>query len=56
MGKVNNILEQRLKKGNKSSKMAALAKQSASGNLTSFSGIFSAVELTETEKNKMTGC
>jgi len=50
MGKVNTLLSERLKKGDQSSKMAAMAKQSASGNLTSFSGIFSVTELSEKER------
>lgn len=51
MSNVKNILSQRLqqKKGSPS-KMAALAKQSSDGNLTSFSGIFSVVELNAQEK------
>ena len=43
MAKVNSILDQRMKKPSNTSKMAAMAKQSATGNLTSFSGIFSVV-------------
>lgn len=50
MSDVNTLLTQRLKKGNQSSKMAALAKQSANGNLTSFAGIFSLSELSSNEK------
>lgn len=49
MSNVNTLLNERLKKGDQS-KMAALAKQSASGNLTSFSGIFSFSELNDQEK------
>lgn len=49
---INSLLNQRLKKGDQS-KMAALAKQSANGNLTSFSGIFSVSELNEHEKNTL---
>lgn len=50
MGKVNALLNERLKKTDNSSKMAAMARQSASGNLTSFSGVFSVAELSENEK------
>jgi Uncharacterised protein family (UPF0137) len=50
MAKVNSILDQRMKKPSNTSKMAEMAKQSASGNLTSFSGIFSIVELSTQEK------
>ena len=51
MGDVNTLLNQRLKKGEQTpNKMAALARQSASGNLTSFSGIFSVTDLSDTEK------
>lgn len=50
MGNVNSILDQRMKKPSNTSKMAALAKQSATGNLTSFSGVFSVAELSAKEK------
>ena len=53
MGKVNSILDQRMKKPSNTSKMAAMAKQSATGNLTSFSGIFSVVELSDKEKETL---
>jgi hypothetical protein len=49
-GDINVLLNERLKKGPPSSKMAAMANQSANGNLTSFSGIFSVVELSLSEK------
>lgn len=48
---LNDVLNERLKKGVNSSKMTALAKQSAKGNLTSFSGIFNPSELNVHEKN-----
>lgn len=51
MSHVNNLISERLKKNSRTSKMSALAKQSASGNLTSFSGIFSVSDLSEKEKN-----
>lgn len=50
MSNVNSMISERLNKNSQTSKMAALAKQSASGNLTSFSGIFSVSELSEREK------
>lgn len=50
MGKVNALLNERLKKTDNTSKMAAMARQSANGNLTSFSGVFSFAELSENEK------
>ncbi len=51
MGNVNELLNQRLKKkGDPSPKMAAMAHQSAHGELTSFSGLFSISELNEFEK------
>lgn len=51
MSNVNAILNERLKRGDQSSKMAAMAKQSANGNLTSFAGVFSVIELSEQEKS-----
>jgi hypothetical protein len=51
MGNVNALLSKRLKKNEKSSKMAEMAKQSATGNLNTFSGLFSVVDLNENEKN-----
>lgn len=51
MSNVNALLSLRLKKGEQSSKMAEMAKQSANGNLTSFAGMFSVSELNEHEKN-----
>lgn len=50
MANINAILNQRTKKSDQSSKMAAMAKQSATGNLTSFAGVFSVTELSEKEK------
>lgn len=50
MGKMNVLLNERLKKNDSTSKMAAMAKQSANGNLTSFSGVFSITELSLNEK------
>lgn len=50
MSNVNELLSQRLKKGDHSSKMAEMAKKSANGNLTSFTGVFSISELNISEK------
>lgn len=50
MANIHSILNERVKKSSQSSKMAAMAKQSATGNLTSFSGVFSVVDLSEKEK------
>jgi len=51
MSKVNALLTQRLRKTDSSSKMAAMAQQSANGHLSSFSGLFSISELSEREKS-----
>lgn len=51
MGNVNNLLSERLNKKANTKKMAEMAKRSADGSLTSFSGIFNIVELNEGEKN-----
>lgn len=57
MSQMNNLLALRTKKGEKNndsqSKMSEMAKQSASGNLTSFSGIFSIVELNTKEREAL---
>ncbi len=54
MANVNKLLEERLKKGGASdSKASALAKRSASGNLTGFAGIFGISELSDEEKEKI---
>lgn len=54
MTNLNSILNQRVnKKSAPSSKMMALAKQSASGHLTSFGGLFSVSELTDKEKERI---
>lgn len=50
MSKVNDILSQRLRQNETNPKMAALAKKSAEGSLTGFSGIFGFAELTALEK------
>lgn len=51
MSDVNQLLTKRLKKNEQSSKMAEMSKQSAKGNLNTFSGLFSVTELNEGEKN-----
>ncbi len=51
MTNVNQLLSKRLNKSDKSSKMAEMAKQSARGNLSSFSGIFTVSELNQGEKD-----
>jgi len=48
---VNSLLDQRLTKKGKDSKTAALAKKSATGDLSGFSGIFGISELTSQEKD-----
>lgn len=50
MATMNSILDQRMKKPSNTSKMAAMAKQSADGNLTSFSGVFHVADLSAKEK------
>lgn len=50
MSDVNALLTKRLKKGEGSSKMAEMARQSAVGNLTSFTGIFGVSEINDNEK------
>lgn len=57
MAKVNDLLSKRLKSPDRNSKnkMASLAKKSASGNLTSFAGVFSISDLNEKEKDFLEG-
>ncbi|MFT5318925.1 MAG: hypothetical protein ACI8RA_002194, partial [Chlamydiales bacterium] len=57
MAKVNDLLSKRLKSadGSSKNKMASLAKKSASGNLTSFAGVFSLSDLNEKEKSFLEG-
>lgn len=50
MTNLNAVLNQRIKKSDQTSKMAAMAKQSSTGNLTSFAGVFSVVELSDKER------
>ncbi len=54
MTKLSDQLNERLKKTeNSSSKMALMARQSANGQLTSFSGLFGISELSEPEKKRI---
>lgn len=55
MSKVNSILNQRMKQPELSPKMDALAQRSATGNLTSFSGMFQVAELGNKEKQALEG-
>ncbi len=50
MSDVNTLLSKRLNKTDSSTKMAQMSKQSANGNLSGFSGMFSVSELSENEK------
>ena len=50
MANVNSLLTKRLNKKDQTSKMSQMAKQSASGNLTGFTGIFSVSDLNDNEK------
>lgn len=53
MANINSILQERTKQSQNSSKMQAMAKQSANGKLTSFSGIFSVSDLSEKERERI---
>lgn len=53
MANINSLLQERTKQSQNTSKMKAMAKQSASGSLTSFSGVFSISDLSEGEKNQL---
>lgn len=53
MKRMDEILASRLKKKETQSKMEEMVKKSSQGELTSFSGIFHTVELTEGEKLKL---
>ena len=50
MANVNSLLTKRLNKKDQTSKMSQMAKQSASGNLTGFAGVFGVSELNDNEK------
>jgi hypothetical protein len=51
MSVVNSLISKRLNKSEPSKKMVALAEKSASGELTSFGGIFHPTKLSEDEKS-----
>jgi len=53
MNQLNALLNERLQKKDPSAKMVALSKQSAGGNLTSISGLFSFTELSTQEKEQL---
>lgn len=53
MANLNSVLSERLKNQSNRSKMEEMAKKSASGQLTTFSGVFSLSELTEKEKEHL---
>jgi hypothetical protein len=53
MAKISTLLTERLKKTEGGSKMAAMARQSANGNLSSFSGVFSIADLSQHEKTSI---
>lgn len=53
MSNINAILNQRMKTSSNGSKMASMARQSAAGHLTSFSGMFSVIDLSFREKEAL---
>jgi hypothetical protein len=53
MSSVNALLSQRTGKSLATSKMSQMAQQSANGQLTSFSGVFSMIELNDHEKQQL---
>jgi len=53
MSNVSELLAQRTRKNEQSTKMAELASKSASGNLSSFTGLFSISELSDAEKSEL---
>lgn len=53
MSNVNELLAQRTRKNESSTKMSELARKTASGNLTSFTGLFGISELSEAEKTEL---
>ncbi|MFV0340421.1 MAG: CT583 family protein [Parachlamydiaceae bacterium] len=53
MSQVNALISKRLTRSEPSSKMAALAEKSASGNLSSFSGVFHVASLSPDEKEQI---
>src|ERR1700722_6957717 len=53
MSNVNELLAQRTRKNENSTKMVELANKTANGNLSSFTGLFSISELSEAEKSEL---
>lgn len=53
MANINSLLQERTKQSQNTSKMKAMSRQSAAGNLTSFSGVFSFSELSAKEKESL---
>jgi hypothetical protein len=53
MKNVNSLIGERFKKGSSSTKMTAMAERSATGNLTSFAGLFSMTDLSPSEKEAL---
>jgi Uncharacterised protein family (UPF0137) len=51
MSNLNNLLNERLKKKQNSSRMSEMALQSVQGNLSGFAGIFSVSDLSDKEKS-----
>lgn len=50
--KINSLINERMKTGS-STKMSTMAERSASGNMTSFAGLFSVTELSTQEKESL---
>lgn len=55
MGDVKNILQVRTVKGAPSSKMREMAQQSATGQLSGFSGVFGVIDLSDQERGYIAG-
>ncbi len=53
MSKLNSLLSERLQNKERPSKMTDLAKRSSEGSLTSFSGVFGSVKLSDEEKESL---
>ncbi|MBA3721120.1 MAG: CT583 family protein [Parachlamydiaceae bacterium] len=53
MADLTTILNQRIKKSEHTSKMSAMAQQSATGNLSSFAGVFGVAELNQKERDSI---
>ncbi|MFN4174846.1 MAG: CT583 family protein, partial [Parachlamydiaceae bacterium] len=50
--KINSLINERVKTGS-STKMSTMAERSASGNMTTFAGLFSVTELSVQEKESL---